>query len=119
MKYAMTWHFTVSDSDTDELVDAERLGEHVQDVMSNLLDYETANPDISDTAIGIDATLGHVEIELVVVAETLNDAMLAGNAAIGNAIHAAGGVTPGWMSVVGTGHVEYEVIDVRTASIAA
>ena len=60
-------------------------------VMEELLHLEVA-----DASIGAVETTGAVEITVTVAADTLEDALNHGSAAIRAAIHAAGGATPGW-----------------------
>jgi hypothetical protein len=118
MKYAMRWHFTVSDHETDELLDVDRLAAHVEDVMDNLMGYEADHAHVADPAIGIDATTGHVEVELVVEADSLTAAISEGETALRQSIHAAGGYTPGWLRDA-SASVEYDLVDLKLKPIAA
>jgi len=92
--------FTVILGDTTpEEFDAE-----TDRIMDALLDLE--GDVISNSAVGVNLKDCVVDIDVLAIGETFDDAVAAADAAIRAAIHAAGGGTPGWEPTARTKHAE-------------
>lgn len=85
------WTFVVGPARPD--VD---LFEHGDRLTERLLEQEECTPELRDSAVSVDRGKGHVEIEASVEADTPEDAIGIGQAAIRAALHAAGTSTPNW-----------------------
>lgn len=105
MRVRLSWHFEITSAVNDD-----ELADHVDCVMRHLLDLEGGEYEVSDAAIGLDSDRGHVEIDLVLEAAGLEQAIPASQAVIRCAVHAAGGYTVNWDSE--RRPVEYDMLDV-------
>ena len=80
---------------TDEDLDA-----HTDLVAEELFKLEEGDDSLSDSDVSAAIGDGVVEIGVVAVAPTFDDAVATADAAIRTAIHAAGGSTPDWTTPV-------------------
>jgi hypothetical protein len=66
------------------------------ELMEQLLLLESAGCGIHSSAVSVNLETRLIEVEVGVNAETLSEAKRVANACVRAAIHALGGVTPGW-----------------------
>lgn len=105
----LRFHLTVTTT-----ADDADLSEHVGCVMAELLKLVDCDEKLMDPSVALDLSSGHVEVELLVVAETVGMAADHGDTAIHTAIHAAGGFTPGWNgAAAGAGNIEYDIDNIE------
>ena len=95
MKFLISHTFSVR-SITDELLTAPDLHDEGKRLMEALLSLEACNEAIADAATATDADPGVVTVDLLVEAETLQEAVSQFMTVARTAIHAIGGVTAGW-----------------------
>lgn len=91
------------------------LDNHLDQVMSALMDIEAADQRISDSDYVATVKTGFVRINSSATESTFDEAAAVAMATIRSAIHAAGGFTPGWESndyvVTGKETVEYNFVE--------
>lgn len=75
----------------------DRLDEHTDEVLRELLALQS--DDLTDATVAVDLGTGVIDIEVVGVADSYDDAVGVADGAIRAAIHAAGGSTPEWRGV--------------------
>lgn len=91
------------------------LDNHLDQVMSALMDIEAADQRISDSDYVATVKTGFVRINSSATESTFDEAAAVAMATIRSAIHAAGGFTPGWESndyvVTGKETAEYNFVE--------
>jgi len=93
MNVHCTWRFAVS-SDGAPLDCLPALDR----VMERLLEIESIDLHLSDSAVAFDAAAGMAEVSIESDGSTLEEALAQADDAVRSAIHAAGGSTPNWAS---------------------
>ena len=96
MTISCEWEFPVAGPDSDEQLQVR--GDHV---MSALLDLESADPRITDSAVSLDEGTKLMTIGLVVTGVDYEETVTHALTSIRAAIHAAGGSTPNWVTPAG------------------
>lgn len=91
--------FTVENIARDEFED------HGSRLMTELLALERVGS-VADSAVSLDLDNRRVEIEVIGLGPSFDEAAETADAAIRSAIHAAGGATPGWVVVTQEKHAE-------------
>lgn len=90
MIVSVSWQFhIVPDGMTDVSDEAEA-------IMSSLLDLESVDTRLSDSAVGADLASMKLDVEVTVEGMDYQDCLNHALLSIRTAIHAAGGATPGW-----------------------
>ena len=96
MTISCEWEFQVVGPDSDE-----RLLGQGDRVMSALLDLESSDPRITDSAVSLDEATRLMTIGLVVTGVDYEETVAHALTSIRAAIHAAGGSTPDWNALEG------------------
>ena len=91
MTISCEWEFHVLGLDSDD-----RLQVRGDRVMSALLDLESADPRITDSAVSLDSESKVMTVGLVVAGVDYEETVAHALTSIRTAIHAAGGSTPDW-----------------------
>lgn len=96
MDFTLRWDFklTVRGLPPDDV--AAALDTHLDEVMEQMLEQEASTPEVSDPTIGVDHQETRVEVELIVEADSVGDAVRIGDAFARAAVHKAGGYTANW-----------------------
>ncbi len=120
MRYGIRWCFQVAMMPPSGQVDGE-LESHLDRVMEELLKLETSNETVADPSVGANFDTGEVEIDLLVEAASVPDALMVGLIYIRTAVHAAGGHTGSWDigRDQGGGMVEYGLVNVNAELLPA
>lgn len=91
MTISCEWEFHVAGVDSDGALESK--GDRV---MSALIDLESVDPRLADSAVSLDAASRIMTIGLVVSGSDYEETVTHALTSIRTAIHAAGGATPDW-----------------------
>ena len=91
MTISCEWEFSIAGLHSRELLQAK--GDRV---MSALLDLESADLRLADSAVSLDTEMMTMTIGLVVDGDDYQETVAHALSSIRTAIHAAGGATPDW-----------------------